>query len=848
MEWLKAVAPALLMTVWVGVNVGVANDGDAWGIATGEDPHPMEAWPHKMQITFTGYSGAALTDFPVLVTLTNGMGNGTFDYSQLTSPSGYDLRFTSADGATLLPYEFDTWNLSGTSCIWVKVPTLAGSGVAAIWAYWGNPSETNQQDYTRDGSTWSANFRGVWHMGETSGTITDTTANPNNGTLSGSATYGQDGAIGRSISVAGGAINAFNCGNHASLNLGSGPFTLSAWVNASGTQAQDFSGIVGKLAGTTGYSLQLYTHQRLRAWVNGSSGFSSTTGINNGSWRHLAVTRSSDGLIELFVDGVKDSVSFTNAADTANAANLFIGNYAASVNNNFTGGMDEIRIAATRHSADWIKAEFDNVINHGDFQTYDEGLVITSTTSTTTTSSTSTTAGNTYYVRTDGNDLWDGLSAMHLGGTNGPKASILHAVNAANAAPAGYHTVDIGAGSHFSFNSSPSRTMRIRGAGVGQTQITSASWSSSLYHFNISAVVDATADEPLLFRGFTFVNTNAINGNIILAGGGMPNHVRFENVSADNFAGLEYGIRVNNNTPGGIGNTDWIFRGFSATNIVTAPPNWLFLRSNANNPSPRTQRWVFDQATITDNGNIYGSMTDGRWVVEGFRLTNSTWSRNANNGAYGLNGSTTTDFTGRNRIDDSVIEDNNGYGVWAPRMGTGADLIIANAIIRDTPAGHAQCTQVHLTIPTNNTIGQIRVVNTVFDSLGGCGTSYGLYILDDGAVQTRPIELKNVVFNNCGTGLFIGGANAGLWYIDPTQSGATIGGGGMLVSGGRMTYYGDANLDGVVDVRDTESVILGYPITSGATWATGDFDFDGDFDADDLAWLPPLEGLQLIVK
>ena len=475
---------------------------------------------------------------------------------------------------------------------------------------------------------------------------------------------------------------------------------------------------------------------------------------------------------------------------------------------------------------------------------------ILTTTTTSLTTSTTTAVGDTYYVRIGGNDGNDGLSPTDLGGGVGPKATILNAVNTVNAAGAGYHTIDIGAGTFRSLNPSLSRTMRIVGTGTGSTFLDGPN-SASLYHFVISGVGDAAAERPLLFRDFTFVNTNAANGNMVLAGGGEPFHVRFEDVSADNFEGLLYGIRMNNNSPGMVGNGDWTFRNFSATNIQSDAINWLFLRSNAFDITPRTQRWTFDGCTITDNGTIYGSLTDNRWVVEGFRMTNSVWSRNGGNGSFGLNGSTTTDFLGTNRIDHCTIEDNNDYGVWAPRMGNGAALIIRNSTLRETNAQHDQCVHVYVTIPFGNTIGQIRVVDSEFDSTPGCGVySKGLYIEDDGATQTSPIELKNVNFNACATGLMITGAVANLWYIDPDLSGAAIDPGKTLVSGGRMTRYGDANLDGVVDAQDIAAV-GGFPfpnIAQGATWADGDFDFDGDVDADDHAWLPLPESLILIVK
>jgi len=49
----------------------------------------------------------------------------------------------------------------------------------------------------------------------------------------------------------------------------------------------------------------------------------------------------------------------------------------------------------------------------------------------------------------------------------------------------------------------------------------------------------------------------------------------------------------------------------------------------------------------------------------------------------------------------------------------------------------------------------------------------------------------------------------------------------------KYTYYGDANLDGVVDGSDYTRIDSGY-ITSGSTgWMNGDFNYDGVINGSD---------------
>jgi hypothetical protein len=148
---------------------------------------------HSMAIGFGGYSNRTetLTNFPALVVFSNGLG-GTFSFAgfPFLSTNGWDLRFkTSGTAAPVgsLNYEIESWNTNGTCYVWVQVPTIATDGTTTIWAWWGNPAESNRLACTTNGATWETSYRGVWHFGEGFGTtFADSTANNHPGTLQGS--------------------------------------------------------------------------------------------------------------------------------------------------------------------------------------------------------------------------------------------------------------------------------------------------------------------------------------------------------------------------------------------------------------------------------------------------------------------------------------------------------------------------------------------------------------------------------------------------------------------------------------------------------------------------------------
>ena len=93
------------------------------------------SYAHSLDIQFPGYTrSATLTNFPAVVRL--GPGEDGFSYDGFSSPEGLDLRFTAADGVTVLNHEIEEWDTNGTSTVWVQIPELTSS--TTIRAHWGN--------------------------------------------------------------------------------------------------------------------------------------------------------------------------------------------------------------------------------------------------------------------------------------------------------------------------------------------------------------------------------------------------------------------------------------------------------------------------------------------------------------------------------------------------------------------------------------------------------------------------------------------------------------------------------------------------------------------------------------
>ena len=110
------------------------------------------------------YSGGTLSDFPVLVRLSNATG---FDFSDFSSPAD-ELRFADGNGESL-DYEIDTWDeSSGMALIWVSVPSLASSTTITAWFA---PTDSSSLPAVSSTAVWTkANYIGVWHFNDADGT------------------------------------------------------------------------------------------------------------------------------------------------------------------------------------------------------------------------------------------------------------------------------------------------------------------------------------------------------------------------------------------------------------------------------------------------------------------------------------------------------------------------------------------------------------------------------------------------------------------------------------------------------------------------------------------------------
>ena len=322
------------------------------------------SWSNRRKITFDNSAQAAnLTDFPVLVKLNS----SRIDYAK-TQNSGQDIRITDSDGTTLLSYEIETWNESGDSFVWVKVPQInASSSTDYIYVYYGNAGASDAQAAT---SVWRSEYKGVWHLKETgAGTASeykDSTSNANHG-RGGGGTAGQiptttTGQIGTAQTFDG-SNDYIQVPNAASL-YAAGAFTVGAWVRRTGTPASQWGGYIysdyNSEGGATSVSLVIEQSNKasLFIWENKATS-TDVLPLNTWTWVVGVYEGSGTNYKRVYINGSANGTN--NTSDPARSdvgGNTAFGRPGDYPDLYAPAGIDQVWFYGGALSAAWIAAQY----------------------------------------------------------------------------------------------------------------------------------------------------------------------------------------------------------------------------------------------------------------------------------------------------------------------------------------------------------------------------------------------------------------------------------------------------------------------------------------------------------
>lgn len=293
-------------------------------------------WKHKQKTVIdTTAEGVELKQGAAQLPLALRLHSGNFAFAE-AKPDGGDLRVTAADGKTPLRFHIEKYDATNElAVIWVQQPKLSPAAKTdAVTLLWGNEKVSSASDAK---GSYDAAQNLVLHFSD-DGVAQDSTVNRNNPQNFKSAVVA--GPLGDAARFDGSTTLVVPASPSLKLITANG-LTFTAWIkpvaNATGTLFQQAEG---------GKSLALGLKAgKLVAVANGKEVASSGTVLAD-TWQHVAMTLIG-GRLTFYVEGAEAGVADVNVGDMGGDIQIGAG---------FRGELDEVTLAATSRSADYIKA------------------------------------------------------------------------------------------------------------------------------------------------------------------------------------------------------------------------------------------------------------------------------------------------------------------------------------------------------------------------------------------------------------------------------------------------------------------------------------------------------------
>ncbi len=321
-----------------------------------------DEYTYRLPISVSGYNGSStLTNFPVLVRLAEGSPTG-FSYNDCET-DGSDIRFADSNGYAL-SFEIDTWDTTGESLVWVKLPSMA-SGTGFEMRYGGSPTSANTP-----ADVWSG-FGGVWHMNENAASQTDRTGNGLTATMDSEVTFSlANGPVGTAVSKSGILRTADFFAADQDYTVPSTAYTVSGWYWWPDYTAKANANPLQKGTwGQNGWYLQHKTantpvREKLIIVFKNTTTSAFTVPNCSTSWNHLSVVYDTD-TFHVYVNGT-EAFTYKYTANLPGSYPFIIGSTA--------GYADETRVMGSAASADWVVADY--AAQTGTLLSYDTASVI----------------------------------------------------------------------------------------------------------------------------------------------------------------------------------------------------------------------------------------------------------------------------------------------------------------------------------------------------------------------------------------------------------------------------------------------------------------------------------------
>jgi biopolymer transport protein ExbB len=308
-------------------------------------------WAFRKEIKFDlSKAGADIpgspADVPVLIRLSL----ANFGYFGDTAPDGADLRFIAADDKTPLKHHIERYDSQGQiAFLWVRVPRLTGGATTdKLFLYYGNKKAQQGADA---GGSYDTNQVLVYHFGAAAGAAQDATSYKTEPSAF-KAAVNPASLIGAGAQFKGAEVITTPATSALRLVPAQG-LTLTAWVRIEASQNQAYVAALqdsGKelVLGINGAQ----AFARVSAGTTPVTVTQSGSSLTTGEWHWLGM-RVGTGHITLLVDGVEAGSAAATLPEIGGT--LTVGG-AVPAGNFLIGELDELQVANTARSNDWLLA------------------------------------------------------------------------------------------------------------------------------------------------------------------------------------------------------------------------------------------------------------------------------------------------------------------------------------------------------------------------------------------------------------------------------------------------------------------------------------------------------------
>jgi len=311
----------------------------------------------KITIDHTKVSGDEV-DFPVLISVTDANLADISNGGHVQSSSGYDIVFYNSAEDTLLKHEIQQYtNTSGLLIFWVKVPVLSSTSNTIIYIYYGKAGVAADPSST---DTWDSGFFVVYHMDNSSGDLTDSTANGRTTSAVKTPHYQETGKIGYCVGFD--AWTSDPNGDYFTDILPFGDINLQSlaveiWTKQTGSGWDIMFG--APYGGQNRFYFSAYEggghDDYYTGWGSTYTHWGTYTG---GDWIYQAYVGDTGYTIGCYEDGG----SLSAIADSSTFS-ISDGPHIASFDNTYgywDGEIDEVRMSNSIRSENWFATTYEN--------------------------------------------------------------------------------------------------------------------------------------------------------------------------------------------------------------------------------------------------------------------------------------------------------------------------------------------------------------------------------------------------------------------------------------------------------------------------------------------------------